>query len=181
MMDNEYFDYLIKQLPLIAQNQRMLLDPVYIEGLKKLGTRASRLALFAIEDFKMLRDEMSKTGQFNEFIKSLGAIQAAMAMGNQELLRLTTQLRAFKKEAEMPTKFVIAVPGLSGLGFPEFPNLPTAPGLAPRPAQAIREVTDAMAFQMQIVGNLQGMFTDMFYNVVSGLQKVVIPQHTLVV
>ena len=42
--DDEYFDYLIKQLPLIAQNQRMLLDPAYIEGLKKLNTRSSRLA-----------------------------------------------------------------------------------------------------------------------------------------
>lgn len=110
-----YYNYLLGEIPKIAQNTKYWFgnDEANLEGLKAvvaqltseqqlLGSymskehqeqlRTSKLAVMALEDFKMLRDEMSAPDQFNNYIKGLGELQSAIADGDQALIKLEKQL-----------------------------------------------------------------------------------------
>jgi len=187
-----YFDYLITQLPLIAQNQRMLLDPVYIQGLekqiegleylKRLGGAAfneskkaelhiAKMALYTIEDFKMLRDEMSKPGQFNAYIEGLGKVQAKIAAGDQELVRLVKQLATLDKKYK---ESVIINQPSTGFTIPSFGNMPDLAGIQKGNIKTtVDETTDSLSKQASMVATLQNTFEQMFINVGGGFKGMI--------
>ena len=205
----EYFNYLLTQLPLIAQNQRMLLDPTYIEGLRKqisgleyikqLGPAAfteskkaelqvAKLALHTIEDFIMLRDEMSKPGQFNAYIESLGKIQDAMAIGDEELVRLIKQQATLKRVTDNTTKSVESLTRAIHKNT-EAPSTTIPKGILPGDPGALRisSITDdpyerasvaAAVFgdelkrELSIVQTLEGAFIGFFQNAEEGWKNM---------
>lgn len=109
--DKAYFDAFLKRVPEIAEHYEMqfsLLDGykarlAELTSLQQLQTdrltesqererHFYQLLVYNLEDYKTLQDDLSKPGQWDEFIKSLGAITMEAAEGEASLKRLTKQL-----------------------------------------------------------------------------------------
>jgi hypothetical protein len=106
----EYYDYLLQQIPTIAKNYKTLYsqqegDQIRLNQLKYLETTQPgglttaqekerhelQLLIFTLEDYKILQDDLSKKGQWDEYIKGIGKMRTAAAQGDQALVYLNRQ------------------------------------------------------------------------------------------
>lgn len=106
----EYYDYLLQQIPNIAKNYETFYNQqegyqLRLNQLKYLASTQSggltkaqekerhelQLMILTLEDYKVLQEDLSKKGQWDEYIKGIAELHGAAATGEQALVYLTRQ------------------------------------------------------------------------------------------
>jgi BMFP domain-containing protein YqiC len=179
----EYFDYFLKMVPTLAKEYDYYFgkNSVMLEGsearLAQLKYRSElgpltaaqekerhelQMLVFVMKDFVKIQDELSKKGQFEEYIKGIGELGMAAAEGEKALVRLVKQLQTAKDKSEE----IKRVTGPSKIYIPLNGLLPGDPD-ALRPDMT-RDSSKQFKVQIDLINNLQGAFEEMFASISSG-------------
>lgn len=198
--DKAYFDYFMKQVPMLAKEYEYFLgeNSVVLESTKarlnelqsksvsqinglteaqKKEQNQLKLLVYVLQDYMAIQEDFSKKGQWDEFIKGIGEMGLTAAEGEKALIRLTTQLTKADK-AIKETK-VVDLTGSKKL--PSFGSVMAAPGLASaNPATAetnanlhIGMVNAALEDQQLLLANLSKDFSSYFLNIDNGFQGMI--------
>jgi hypothetical protein len=87
----EFYELRLAQL----QSRKQMLGSLTKEQEKE--RRQLQMTLNLLEDYDKIQNDISKKGQFNEYLMGLGAVRQAAADGAAELLRMTKQVTTLGK------------------------------------------------------------------------------------
>jgi hypothetical protein len=210
----EYFDYFLKMVPSLAENYEHYFgkDSIVLEGIKSrlsalsndaFPTKATkeeinqlRLLQFVIEDYKTVQDDLSKKGQWDNYIRGIGEMKEEAAAGEKALVRLVKQLTASQQAMEPVAREggfsadTKSPYGISNAGFAKALNKTVAglnmPGFQIWDHAAMDEtiknmklglieeekMTKEMQLQEEVAGDLESVFGDMFASIGKGWQSM---------
>lgn len=194
--DEKYWEYLEGMIPKFAANWEYFGSASfkagvdarkgslqYLESIGAMTTaqaeelRTLKLTTYALEDYQKIKDDMSKPGEFNEFINSLATLNDIYAEGDQSLRRMVQSLTTAQDKLEKIDK----ASRDKGVGFAKV-NMPgsfqqwgaeqnkTTGTLAGAP---IVKVTEALQEQSEVVNELNGAFANMFMSTKQGFEGMI--------
>lgn len=186
---DDYFAYFEKELPKLAGNWEYFGSATFKSGLearkasleyyKSIGTISDaqseelhtiKLTLFALEDYKTIKDDLSKPGQFNAFVEDMATLNELIAKGSADLVRLQRQLTTAESKAEKIDKVAMRQP----YKFTEADKVSTSQyvgGLGLRGTN--NAFSEGIDTQIKSVEGLQFAFENLFMSATEGWESMV--------